>query len=414
MAAASLDQNRETSMGALRGLRVIDMTQVLAGPFCTQLLADHGADVVKVEPLQGDSTRHLGPYRSDDQLRSYGGYYGSVNRNKRSIAIDLKSPEGREMLLQLIDGADVVVENFRPGVMDRLGFSYETLSERNPRLVYAAIRGFGDPRSGQSPYVDWPAFDVVAQAMGGMIGITGQKDTPLKVGPGVGDLIPAVLTGFGILSALIEAQRSGRGQFVDVSMVDSIMAICERIVHQHSFAGSTPQPEGNRHPLLCPFGLFPAADGWIALGAPQPEFWRELCRVIERPELAEDPRYATNAARLEIRDEVYDLLEAFTSVRTKQELMSLFGGHVPFSPVYDVTEIFDDEHFRTREMLVDVEQPGSKAPVTITGVPVKLSRTPGSVRHRAPLLGEHTDELLTALGYARDTIGDLRSRNIIR
>jgi len=414
MAAASPNESRHQLAGALNGLRVIDMTQVLAGPFCTQLLADHGADVVKVEPLRGDSTRDLGPFRGDDQLRSYGGYYGSVNRNKRSIAIDLKSPEGTEMLLKLIDGADVVVENFRPGVMDRLGLSYETLSARNPRLVYAAIRGFGDPRSGQSPYVDWPAFDVVAQAMGGMIGITGQKDAPLKIGPGVGDLIPAALTAFGILSALIEAKRSGRGQFVDVGMVDSIMAICERIVHQHSYSGITPQPEGNRHPLLCPFGLFPAADGWIALGAPHPEFWQEVCRVIGRPELAEDPRYATNAARLEIRDEVYDLLDSFTSVRTKQELMALFGGHVPFSPVYDVGEIFADEHFRAREMLVEVEQPGSRSPVTIAGVPVKLSRTPGSVRHRAPLLGEHTDELLMALGFARDTIVDLRSRNIIR
>lgn len=400
--------------GALAGLRVIDLTQVLSGPFCTQILADHGADVIKVEPLRGDETRHLGPYRADDELLSYGGYYQSVNRNKRSIAIDLKSAEGKEMLLRLIDGADAVVENYRPGVMDRLSLSYETLAARNPRLVYAAIRGFGDPRTGKSPYVDWPAFDVVAQAMGGMIGMTGMPGTPLKIGPGVGDVIPAVLTAFGIVAALLETQRSGRGQFVDVGMVDSILAICERIVHQHSYAGLVPGPEGNRHPLLCPFGLLQAKDGWIAIGAPTVEFWRRVCVLIGRPELAEDPRFATNAARLQIRDEVYELLEAYTRERTKVELTELLGGQVPFAPVYNVADIFADEHFRAREMLVEVEQPGSAAPVTVTGVPVKFSRTPGAVRRRAPLLGEHTAEILTNLGYAEDAIADLQSRNVIK
>ncbi len=178
--------------GALDGIGVIDLTQVLAGPFCTQILADHGAEVLKVEPLRGDETRRLGPYRADDELRAISGYYQSVNRNKKSIALDLKSPEGRQVLLDLIDGADAVVENSRGGVMERLDLSYELLSSRNPKLVYAAIRGFGDPRSGESPYAAWPAFDIVGQAMGGMMGITGpDANTPIKVGPGVGDLIRA-------------------------------------------------------------------------------------------------------------------------------------------------------------------------------------------------------------------------------
>jgi crotonobetainyl-CoA:carnitine CoA-transferase CaiB-like acyl-CoA transferase len=399
--------------GALKGVRVIDLSQVLAGPFCTQLLADQGADVVKVEPLRGDETRHLGPYRADDELRSYGGYYQSVNRNKRSIAIDLKAPEGKEMIFRLVETADVLVENYRQGVMERLGLSYEALSERNPKLVYAAIRGFGDPRTGSSPYVGWPAFDVVAQAMGGMMGITGQDGVPLKIGPGVGDLIPATMAAFGIVSALLEARSSGKGQFVDVGMVDSVLAICERIVHQHSFIGAVPKPEGNRHPLLCPFGLVQASDGWIAIGAPHDELWRRLAKIIGHPELGSDPRFATNAARLEIKSEVYELIESFTSVRSKDELKMLLGGQVPFSPVMDVTEIFADEHFRAREMLVDVEQPGSATPVTIAGVPIKMSRTPGGVHRRAPLLGEHTDELLGAIGYGAGEIEALRRQSII-
>ncbi len=395
--------------GALSDVRVIDFTQVLSGPFCTQMLADHGADVIKLEPLQGDQTRHLGPYRSDDPERQIGGYYQSVNRNKRSLAIDLKTPEGREIVLKLIESADVVVENYRPGVMERLGLSYEVLSARNPRLVYAAIRGFGDPRSGESPYVDWPAFDVVAQAMGGMMGITGFEDTPLKIGPGVGDIIPAAMTAFGIVTALHEARRSGEGQFVDVGMVDAILAVCERIVHQHSYAGTVPKPEGNRHPLLCPFGLFEAQDGWIALGAPHPEFWRAVCDILGRPELVDHPDYHDNAARLANKAAVYEMIEDFTRARSKAELSRLFGGRVPFSPVYDVRDVFADPHFRLRNMLVEVEQPGSSSPVTVAGVPVKLSRTPGAVRRRAPLLGEDTEAVLAEIGYGAEAVAALRA-----
>jgi crotonobetainyl-CoA:carnitine CoA-transferase CaiB-like acyl-CoA transferase len=403
------------SLGSLAGIRVIDLTQILAGPFCTQMLADHGAEVIKIETLLGDETRRLGPYREDDALRAYGGYYQSVNRNKKSIAVDLKTAEGREFVLRLIDEADVVVENFRTGVMDRLDMSYETLSARNPKLVYAAIRGFGDPRSGASPYANWPAFDVIAQAMGGMMGITGPNaQTPLKVGPGVGDLIPAAYTAFGIVAALLEARQSGLGQFVDVGMVDSILATCERLVNQHTYTGKVPGPEGNRHPLLCPFGLLRAADGWVALGAPTGDFWFKLCAIINRPELAEDPLFATNAARLERRAEVYDIVEAFTSTRTKADLLTILGGFIPFAPVYDAEEIFADEHFRVREMLVDVEQPGSATPVQVAGIPVKMSRTPGQVRHRAPLLGEHTKEILAMAGYTREAADSLFARNIVK
>ncbi|ARR55172.1 CoA transferase [Rhizorhabdus wittichii DC-6] len=401
--------------GALAGLLVVDLTQVLAGPFCTQILADHGAEVIKVESLKGDETRKLGPYRDDDELREISGYYQSVNRNKKSIALDLKTGEGRDVLLALVDRADVLVENYRAGVMDRLGMSYEALAARNPRLVYAAIRGFGDRRSGESPYANWPAFDIVGQAMGGIMSITGpDADTPVKVGPGVGDLIPGLYAVVGIVMALLEARRSGLGQFVDVGMVDCVLATCERIVNQYSYTGRVPRPEGNRHPLLCPYGVVRAADGWLTLSAPTDDFWRKLASLIERPDLASDPRYATNDERLQRQDAVYQAIEAFTRIRTKAELATLFGEVIPFAPIYDVADIFADPHFRIREMLIDVEQPGSATPVKVAGVPVKLSRTPGRVRHRAPLLGENSREVLERAGYGPDRADDLFNRNIVK
>lgn len=403
------------ALGALDGMRVIDLTQVLAGPFCTQILADHGAEVLKVEPLKGDETRKLGPYRSDDELREISGYYQSVNRNKKSIALDLKAPEGREVLLKLIDGADAVVENSRGGVMERLGLSYELLSARNPQLVYAAIRGFGDPRSGKSPYASWPAFDIVGQAMGGMMGITGpDADTPVKVGPGVGDLIPGLFAVIGILMAMMTARQSGVGQFVDVGMVDCVLATSERIVNQYSYTGRVPRPEGNRHPLLCPYGVVRAGDGWLTLSAPTDDFWRKLLTLIERHDLVGDALYATNQERLERQDEVYAIVEAFTRTKTKAELTELFGGVIPFGPIYDVSDIFADPHFRIREMLVEVEQPGSATPVTVAGVPIKMSLTPGRVRHRAPLLGENTREILKAAGYVGAAADRLFKHNIVK
>lgn len=401
--------------GALDGIRVIDLTQVLAGPFCTQILADHGAEVLKVEPLRGDETRRLGPYRADDDLRAISGYYQSVNRNKKSIALDLKTPEGRQVLLDLIDGADAVVENSRGGVMERLDLSYELLSSRNPKLVYAAIRGFGDPRSGESPYAAWPAFDIVGQAMGGMMGITGpDADTPIKVGPGVGDLIPGLFAVIGIVMALMNARQSGAGQFVDVSMVDCVLATSERIVNQYSYTGRIPCPEGNRHPLLCPYGVVRAADGWLTLSAPTDAFWRKLLTLIARHDLVDDARYSANEARLARQDEVYAVVEDFTRTKTKAELTELFGGVIPFGPIYDVSDIFTDPHFRIRDMLVDVDQPGSATPVTVAGVPIKMSLTPGRVRHRAPLLGEHTREILGTAGYAGAAADRLFHNNIVK
>jgi len=401
-------------LGALDGVKIVDLTQMLAGPYCTMLLADQGAEIIKVEPLDGDHTRIIGPYHVDDRLKAFGGYFASVNRNKKSIAIDLKKPEGRDLVLRLCDGADAVVENYRGGVMDRLGLSYETLHAHNPKLVYATIRGFGDPRTGKSPYSDFPAYDVISQAMGGIMAITGpDKDTPLKVGPGVGDIVPAITCAFGIVSAIFRAHKTGKGQFVDVGMVDAILAICERIMHQHSYAQTLPVPEGNHHPLLCPFGMFPAKDGFVTIAAHADAHFPILCRLIDMPEMATDPRFVTVQDRRANQDVIIAAVSAFTAQRTKQELLRHFGGKVPFSPVYNVRDIVADPHFKVREMLPWVPHPGLDHEVQIAGVPVKMSETPGKVRHRAPLLGEHTDDYLKSIGCSVGDIARLRADKIV-
>jgi crotonobetainyl-CoA:carnitine CoA-transferase CaiB-like acyl-CoA transferase len=400
----------QTAFGALSDIRVIDLTLMLAGPFASMMLADHGAEVIKIESPEGDMTRHAGTFRDDDVEQTFSGYFQSVNRNKRSIAVDLKSGAGREAFLALVDSAHVVVENYRSGVMDRLGLGYEVLADRNPALVYAAVRGFGDERTGKSPYQDWPAFDVVAQAVGGLVGINGQPGQPTKAGPGIGDLFPAVLTSVGILAALRDAERTGRGQFLDVAMADAVLALCERIVYQHSYTGAVPGPEGNGHPMLCPFDIFAARDGWVAIAAHRDHFWARLCELMERPELATDPRYAVNAARVAHRADVTAAITAWTGQRTRSEIVEVLGGEVPCGPVNDAESLTRDPHFAAREMLVDLEQPGSATPSTVVGSPIKLAGTPVDTFRRAPLLGEDAVAVLAEAGLDPAAIEALRAQ----
>lgn len=409
----------QDSGGALADVVVLDLTQMLAGPFATMMLADQGARVIKIEPPGGDATRLFGPFiagQTPVQEGGYGGYFGSTNRNKQSIVIDLKSEAGRDTLKRLVAKADVLVENFRAGVMERLGLGYETLIGINPRLVYGTIRGFGDPRTGRSPYASWPAYDIVAQAMGGIIAITSPTPggPPTKIGPGVGDLIPAMQCAFGILAALHRARATGRGQFVDVAMVDGVLAACERPVFQYSYDGNAPGPEGNSHPLLCPYGLFPAKDGWVAIGCPHDEFWRLLVRTIGQPELAEDPRYTLTRDRLDRRAEVEGLVTAWTSVRTKAEITEVLGSKIPFGPVRGIDEVFADPHTEARGMLAEVELPGvTDRTFQVANTAVKLSETPGGVRSRAPMTGEHTADVLAEFGFDSAEIARLKAAGAI-
>ena len=400
--------------GALEGLKVVDLTMMLAGPYCTMLLADQGADVIKVEPVAGDGTRNMGPFpKGSSGKLPYGGYFQSINRGKRSIGIDLKQPRGRAALETLVRGADVLVENYRAGVMDKLGIGYERLRTINPKLVYAAIRGFGDPRTGESPYVDWPAYDVVAQAMGGIISFTGPRGQPTKVGPGLGDTLPAALTAFGILAAVYRANRTGEGQFVDVAMYDAMLAFCERIVYLYSYAGAVSEPEGNAHLLLCPFGMFPARDGLVAIACPLDHFWKDLAAAMGQPQLADDPRYRTNNERVKRNAEVVAFISEWTKQFTRAELVAKLGGVLPFGPVNDVRDIFADPHPRIRNMLVELEQPGSTQKLTVAGTPIKMTETQGVVGRRSPYLGEHTSAILQSVGYASADIESMKAEGAI-
>ncbi|MEQ8660021.1 MAG: CoA transferase, partial [Gammaproteobacteria bacterium] len=360
---SALDTN-----GALEGVVVLDLTQMLAGPFCTMILADHGADVIKVEPPAGDMSRGMGPYLPHDTARRHGGYFHSINRNKRSVVLDLKNPDDRDALLALVAEADVVVENFRHGVMERLGLGYETLKGINPKLVYATIRGFGDRRTGASPYADWPAFDIVAQAMSGFMAMTGPPGEPMKAGPGVGDLVPGLMCAFGVVAAVRHAELTGAGQFVDVGMVDAMLALCERSVYRYSFGGAVSQPEGNDHPLVAPFSVYAAADGWMAIGCPTEWHWRELVAVMGRPELADDARFASNELRVAHATELRAIITAWTGPRSKQALADLLGGRVPAGPVNDIRDIVADPHTAARDMLPEVELPGLNAHAAVAGV----------------------------------------------
>ena len=351
---------------------------------------------------------------ADDGVRAYGGYFQSVNRNKSGIVVDLTDPGGAEVVRRLAAQADVLVENYRPGVMERAGLGYERLAADHPRLVYTAIRGFGDPRTGVSPIQDWPSFDIVAQAMGGLLGITGPAGQPSKAGPGLGDILPALFAAVGTLAALHEREQTGRGRFVDVGMYDAVVAACERIVYQHSYTGAVPGPEGNAHPLLCPFGVFPAVDGHIALAAaPADHHWVLLCEAMGRPELGKDPRYARNTDRVARQGEVLGVVGEWTGRHTRAELTALLGGKVPFGPVNTADSLFADPHLAARGMLQRVEQPGLDRPVTIAAGPIRFAGRPVTAPHRAPLLGEHTAAVLRAAGFTEDEIRALYSTGAI-
>ncbi|GLZ49870.1 CoA transferase [Actinomycetospora sp. NBRC 106375] len=399
--------------GPLRGFRVIDLTHMLAGPYATMMLADFGADVIKIESQAGEFIRRSGPFLSDDD--AYGGYFASVNRNKASVCLDLKAPEGREVFLELVAGSDALVENFRAGVMERLGFSYEALREVNPRLVYGCIRGFGDPRTGVSPYVDWPAYDVIAQAMGGLMGITGDANgAPTKTGPGLGDIFPASLLINGVLAAMLDAQRSGRGRFVDVAMYDAIVSLCERLVYQHSITGAVPSRIGNAHPFFAPFGVYRAEDGWIAIAAPNDDLWARLAAIMGRQDLVGDHPFARSANRTASRDEVVGIVSDWAARHTIDVLKELLGAQIPFGPVQTVDQIVADEHVAARRMVRAVDHPGSGARISIAGQPVKFGGPPEAEPRSAPLLGADTNRVLSDLGYSADAIDSLREEGVTR
>lgn len=382
-----------THMGALSNLRVVDLTQVLAGPYCTMLLADLGADVVKIERPGGDMIRSNPPFVDDPEEEAYGGYFQSVNRGKKSIELDFGEDEDREDFLSLVKEADVVVENYRSGTMEKYGLGYETLTEYNEDLIYSSIRGFGDPRTGETDRQGQPSFDLIAQALGGVMETTGQPDgPPTKTGPGVGDLFTATLNCIGILAAVNHREQTGEGQYVDTAMYDSMLSFTERAIYQQSYSGEAPTRRGNSHPTLFPYDAFETADGYAVVAAFNNNHWAELCDVMDREDLAEE--YPTTPERLEHREALREELAAWAIEQTNDELVGALEGRVPAAPVQTTEEIFDDPHVAARDMLVPVEQPGADRDVEIAGTPIKMSETNPEPRGRAPLLDEHREEVL--------------------
>ena len=388
----------KNSFGVLEGIVVLDLTQMLAGPYCTMILADHGADVIKVEPPTGDMSRPLGPFSRDDPKKEEGGYFHSINRNKRSIVLDLKKLEDKTRFLKLVERADVVVENFRHGVMERLGLSYEILRDINQSLVYAAIRGFGDSRTGESPYSEWPAFDIVAQAMSGFMAMTGPTGTPMKAGPGLGDIVPGLMAAFGIVAGVRHAERSGQGQFLDVAMYDAMLAVCERSVYRYSVDGTISKGEGNEHPLVNPFSVYEARDGWVAIGCPTEVQWKELLAVMAHPTLGNDERFSSNELRVKFAADLRTEITKWTSAMTKHQIGEKLGGRVPYGPVNNIADLTDDPHVRARGMLPELSFADPALKLTVAGVPVHYSMTPGKVDAPGPALGAHNKDVFEQFG----------------
>jgi crotonobetainyl-CoA:carnitine CoA-transferase CaiB-like acyl-CoA transferase len=395
--------------GPLADITIIDCTMALAGPFGAAILADLGANVIKVEPPDGDVARSVPPLPDDyanansDEMAGcdFGGYFASVNRNKRSVVVDLKTAAGRETLLALCGKADAIIENMRTGVMDRLGLGYEALRARNPALVYGCIRGFGDPRTGESPYADWPAYDIVAQSMGGIAHITGPESSHgFPAGASIGDLYPGTLLALGVVSAVHHARRTGEGQFMDVGMYDAVMFLSETVVANYGYAGTELGPRGAHHPNLCPFGIFPAADGAVAIAAPGPGHWEALCDAIGRPDLVDDEKTRNTFVRRKHQHFVEGVISDWTSALTKAEVVAALGGRVPCGPVNTAADMFADPHVAARGMISQVDLPGANGSVSIVGTPIKYTGTPTGLYRRPPMLGEHTEEVLRELGVS--------------
>ncbi|SNT53325.1 CaiB/BaiF CoA transferase family protein [Rhodococcoides kyotonense] len=384
--------------GPLAGVRVLDMTQLMAGPYCTALLADLGADVIKIEkPETGDDARRMGT--SEDQDASPP--FIAMNRNKRGIVLDIKSELGASALRELVRGADVLVENFRPGTMDRLGLGYEALAEIRPELVYCSISGFG----ATGPYRDRGGFDLVAQAMSGLLSMTGSPEAgPAKVGVPICDLNAGMYAAIGVLSAYIHRLKTGVGQFLDTSLLDSGIAYTVWETAALFSSGDVASPLGTAHRLSAPYQLLPTGDGWIAIGAANDRTFGKLCAAIELDELVNDSRFVTNAARMRNRDELIEVLSNRLRERTTADWLEPLHRHgVPSGPMYDVEQVYQDPHVQARDMLVTTEHP-RMGTVRHIGSPVKLSKTPMAIQRTAPLLGEHTREVLIEAGIDEATV----------
>ncbi|MFD7133802.1 CaiB/BaiF CoA transferase family protein [Streptomyces sp. NPDC059894] len=406
--AAHGDEDDLTRSGALAGIRVLDLSRILSGPLATMVLADLGADVIKVENTRtGDDTRQWGPPFQGDQAA----YFLSANRNKRGIALDLKSPEGLAVALRLADQADVLVENFRPGTAERLGLGYQELAARNPRLVYASVSGYGQT----GPWASQPGYDAIAQAQSGMMSITGEPgQSPVRPGVATADIGAGMWAVIGILAALQARRSTGRGQLVDVSLLDGQLAWLTYVAQGWFATGQPPRPHGSAHPTIVPYQALPTADGHLMVAAGNDKLWRLFAETVGCADLADDPRFATNPDRVRNRDQLVPLLEAALQRRGREEWAKLLeAAGVPCAPIATVAEALAGPQAGARSMVAELDHP-TLGRLRTVGSPLKLSDTPVHLRTAAPLLGQHTDDVLAENGYAPAEIAALRAAGAVR
>jgi formyl-CoA transferase len=398
----------EHPRGPLDGVRVLDLTRVVAGPYCSMFLGDLGADVVKVEqPGVGDDTRGWGPPFAGGESA----YYLCINRNKQSLALDLKSQRVRELLRELVKVADVVIENFRPGTMERLGLGEKELRAINPRLIYASLTGFG----ADGPMSDWPGYDLIVQAWGGLMSITGTPDgEPVKVGVAIIDLIAGLMLGKAITAALFAREKIGVGQRIDTSLLEAEVASLINVGSNYLIGGEVPTRWGNAHPNIVPYQNFQTADGYLVIGVASEVIWKRFCQAIGRSDLTDDRRFADNSKRVEHRVSLIALLSEMFLERTNDAWFRLLSeAEVPCAPVQTIDQVFQAPQVLHRRMLMEVEHP-TAGKVPMAGIPVKFSVTPASVRMPPPLLGEHNSEILKNwLGMNAGEIDELKREKII-
>jgi crotonobetainyl-CoA:carnitine CoA-transferase CaiB-like acyl-CoA transferase len=402
-------------MQPLQGVRVLDITRALAGPYCTMMLGDLGADVIKVEqPGQGDGSRGWGPPFVGEPYGPYPGesaYFIAVNRNKRSLTVNLKSAGGQVIVRRLAAASDVMVENFRTGVLDRMGLSYGELRALNPRLVYCSVSGYG--RTG--PYANRPGYDPIIQAEGGMMSITGPVEgPPYRVGVPIVDIAAGMFAATAILAALRAREHTGEGQLVDISLFDAQVALLVNVASNYLIGGAEPRRLGNAHPNIAPYQAFRARDGWFVLAAGSEGLWRKLCDVLERPDLRDDARFATNGDRVANLPALTEALSAVLATRDAAEwLNDLREAGIPCGPINAVPQVFAHPQIEARDMALEVEHP-TAGPVRVAGLPYKLSGTPAKVQRPAPLLGQHSEEVLVELlGYSDEEVAALREGGAI-
>ncbi|MEZ5852840.1 MAG: CaiB/BaiF CoA-transferase family protein [Hyphomicrobiaceae bacterium] len=387
--------------GALAGVKVVDLTRVLGGPFGTQLLADHGADVIKLEPPQGDEVRDWGPPFHDEDAA----YYIGINRNKRSVGLDLSKEEGRAVLLKLLEGADVLIENFKPGSMEAWGIGYDTLKQKFPRLIYCKISGFG----AEGPLGGFPGYDGIVGAMTGHYSVNGSTESgPMRLGLPVVDISMGLYCVIGILLSMHERERSGEGQQIEVTLYDAALSLMHPHFPNYFLSGKTPQLTGNQHSNLVPYGMYPTKTCPIMIGAGNNRAFRKVCEVLGRPELADDPRFKNNGDRLNNRDALNEIISAkLLEVDGTTFALELLKSGLPCGPVLDTKQVLEGEHIRARGMLV--EKDWYKG----IGSPVRLSRTPASVKSAPPKFSEHTREVLKENGFDEAQIEKLAAAGIL-